>query len=122
MDIAVYEHLRAGRAQQAINQLSQNTKAKKQTALDGGSWDISWHLTGFPDRTERSPFAGSHAETSAIAAYRKAMNDLSSGKPTGAPRLSDNEDIDDPVNAGEKKKADTKEDTEDTDASAVPLV
>lgn len=109
MDIAVYEHLRAGRVQQAINQLIQNMKAKKQTALDGGSWDVSWHLTGLPDRTERAPFAGSHTEMSAIAAYRKAMKDLAMGKPMIGPKLSDGEDNDDPVNAIEKKKkADAK--------------
>ena len=75
-DVAVYEFLRQGRPDAALCQLVQNLKSKEQTALDNGSWEVSWHLTGLQDRTEKAPFAGSHREMAAVASYRRAVKEL----------------------------------------------
>jgi len=96
-DVAVYEFLRQGRPDSALCQLVQNLKSKEQTALDNGSWEVSWHLTGLQDRTERSPFAGSHREMAAVASYRKAVKELKLKSQGDRPQLSSgDEDGDDP--------------------------
>ena len=96
-DVAVYEYLRQGRPDSALCQLVQNLKSKEQTALDNGSWEVSWHLTGLQDRTERSPFAGSHREMAAVASYRKAVKELKLKSQGDRPQLSSgDEDGDDP--------------------------
>ena len=96
-DVAVYEFLRQGRPDSALCQLVQNLKSKEQTALDNGSWEVSWHLTGLQDRTERSPFAGSHREMAAVASYRKAVKELKLKSQGDRPQLSSGgEEGDDP--------------------------
>ena len=91
MDVAVYEHLRRGDSDAALCQLVQNMRAKKQTALDNGSWDTSWLLTGLPDRLGPLQFAGTPAEMAAVAAYKKAQKELRSKASGVPPRMSEDE-------------------------------
>ena len=95
-DVAVYESLWRGRPDSALCQLVQNLKPKEQTALDNGSWEVSCHLTGLQDRTERSPFAGSHREMAAVASYRKAVKELKLKSQGDRPQLSNGDEGDDP--------------------------
>ena len=49
------------------------------------------------DRTERSPFAGSHREMAAVASYRKAVKELKLKSQGDRPQLSSGgEEGDDP--------------------------
>ena len=114
-DVAVYEYLRRGQKKQALRQLIQNMKSKKQAAIDSGSWETAWHLTGLHDRMERPAFAGNHREMASIARYRKAMKDLRArtGGPSGPPKVSEDEaeagEAAEERKAAAKRKAEAKE-------------
>ena len=47
----------------------QTLKAMEQVALNGGNWRAAWHLAGIQDPMGKRTFAGTEAETEAIAAY-----------------------------------------------------
>eukprot|EP00439_Symbiodinium_sp_Y106_P048804 s4313_g6.t1 len=76
MDVAVYEHLRAGRHEVATAQVVQNLKAKMQAVLHQGDWDTAWLLTGLPDPLHRKEWAGTKQEMSVVSGYVEAMTKL----------------------------------------------
>ena len=120
-DVAVHEFPRQRRPDPALCQLVQNLKSKEQTALDNGSWEVSWHLTGLQDRTERSPFAGSHREMAAVASYRKAVKELKLKSQSDRPHLSSgDEDGDEPSRrARDRRKKPPPRKPADAGAAAV---
>ena len=72
----IYEYLRRGEYDSATAQTAQALKAMKQVALDDGSWDTAWLLTGLRDLLRGETFAGDFAEMSAISAYRRSLKEL----------------------------------------------
>ena len=76
MDVAVYEHLRAGRHDVATAQTVQNLKAKIQAVLNLGDWDTAWLLTGLPDPLHKKEWAGTKQEMSVVSGYMDAMMKL----------------------------------------------
>ena len=70
MDVAVYELLRAGKADAAAAQTVQNLKAKTQAVLQGGDWTTAWLLTGLPDPLVRKEWAGSKEEMTIVTGQR----------------------------------------------------
>ena len=76
MDVAVYEALRAGRADEASAQVVQNLKAKIQAVLQGGDWSTAWLLTGLTDPLQKKEWAGSREEMAVISGYVEALHNL----------------------------------------------
>lgn len=93
-NVAVCEALHLGDHTRALCQLVQNLKSSEQTALDGGSWEVSWHLAGFKDRTQRQEFAGRFREMAAVASWRRGIKELNSKNQLGrgGPKLSDDKE------------------------------
>jgi hypothetical protein len=54
----------------------QTLKAMEQVALNGGNWRAAWHLAGIQDPMGKRTFAGTEAETEAIAAYITEIESL----------------------------------------------
>ena len=95
MDVAVYELLRAGKADAAAAQTVQNLKAKVQAVLQNGDWSTAWLLTGLPDPLTRKEWAGSKQEMAVVTGYIEALAKLKKKvSQTGA--AADGEDEDAP--------------------------
>ncbi len=76
MDVAVYELLRQNKKGEALAQLVQNLKAKRQCVLQQGERSTAWLLTGLQDPLESKHFAGEAVEMATVAAYTKALREL----------------------------------------------
>ncbi len=47
--------------------------ALEQTAIDGGSWEVSWWLTTLPELSAHRKWAGSERMMRVVAEYREAI-------------------------------------------------
>ena len=54
----------------------QTLRVMEQVALNGGNWRAAWHLAGIQDPMGKRTFAGTEAETEAIAAYITEIESL----------------------------------------------
>ena len=73
---AILQLLLKGEALQAQALTVQGLKSVHQSALDQGSWQNAWLLTGLADPTQRQRFAGEEHEMEIIAQYSKTLDEL----------------------------------------------
>ena len=76
MDVAVFELLRAGKADAAAAQTIQNLKAKVQAVLLNGEWDTAWLLTRLPAPLQRKEWAVSKEEMTVVSGYVETLAKL----------------------------------------------
>ncbi len=68
-------------------------KCAHQAAIDQGSFDMAWLLTGLPDPIRRERFGGEPEELEIIGQYIKAMNEVEK-RSTRLPGHNDEEEPD----------------------------
>ena len=76
MTAAAHELARAGQAEAACAQLSQNLKSIHQCVLQQGSWETAWLLTGVADPCSKREFGGSKEEMAIVSQYISSLSKL----------------------------------------------
>ena len=80
----------------------QGMKAMHQSALDQGSFEAAWLLTGLPDPLKKEKFGGEPEELEVISQYMKALEDVAKrSKPAGG---GDDEEEKGPKGGGKNGK------------------
>lgn len=62
--------------ERAALQATLTLQALHQTALDSGSWQVSWLLTHVEDPFEKKLFGGNPENLQSVASYLKSMSEL----------------------------------------------